>query len=277
MHLRAIRKIRALLSLSRRMRALEANFSDLQTQIDQHVSLASVRSPVPRMPPKHLQVRVAGIYNSSFYSSGQHQVQDIEAFLRSNGKSFQDFETILDFGCGCGRTLIPLSQFVPTERVYGTDIDGEAIHWLKTHHASFRDLDVNGVKPPTKYANDIFDFIYVVSVFTHLPEDMQFAWLEELHRIMKPGGIGVLTTHGEKHYSRLQGEAARDMSARGFHYSITGVVDGLPEFYQTTYHSHEYVRREWARYFDIVAIRELGLCHNHDLVMVAKDHPRPKR
>ena len=276
MHLKAIRKIRAILALSRRMRALETSFSDLQTQIDQYIWLASVRAPIPRMPPKHLQVRVAGIYNSSFYSSGQQQVSDIEAFLQSNGKSFNDFATILDFGCGCGRTLIPLSQLVPTERVYGSDIDGEAIHWLKTHHPSFGDLDVNGIRPPTKYADDTFDFIYVISVFTHLPEDMQLAWLEELHRIMKPGGVGVFTTHGEMHYSKLQGEAAREISARGFHYSMTGLVDGLPEFYQTTYHSHEYVRREWGKYFDIVAIQELGLGHNHDLVMVAKDHPRSR-
>lgn len=272
MRLKAIRKIRAVLALSRRVRALEANVSDLQTQIDQHISLASVHTPVPRMPPKHLQVRVAGIYNSSFYSSGQHQIRDIEAFLQSNGKSFQDFQTILDFGCGCGRTLIPLSQLVPTERVCGSDIDGEAIHWLKTHHSTFRDLDVNGTQPPTKYDDDTFDFIYVISVFTHLPEDMQLAWLAELRRIMKPGGIGVFTTHGEMHYSKLQGEAAEEISARGFHYSLTGLVDGLPEFYQTTYHSHDYVRREWTRYFDIVAIRALGLGDNHDLVMVAKDH-----
>lgn len=174
MHLKAIRKIRALLSLSRRTRALEANFSDLQTQLDQFVSLATVRSPVPRMPPKHLQVRVAGIYNSSFYSSGQQQVHDIEAFLQSNGKSFQDFETILDFGCGCGRTLIPLSQFVPSERIYGTDIDGEAIDWLKTHHGSFKDLDVNGIEPPTKYADEAARVRYetlIVAAIRDIAED----------------------------------------------------------------------------------------------------------
>jgi len=43
--------------------------------------------------------------------------------------------------------------------------------------------------PPMSYEDNMFDFVYSISIFTHLPEDMQFAWLQELQRITKPGGI----------------------------------------------------------------------------------------
>ena len=36
-----------------------------------------------------------------------------------------------------------------------------------------------------------------LSVLTHLDEDNQFFYLKELNRITKPGGIIILSTHGD--------------------------------------------------------------------------------
>ena len=49
---------------------------------------------------------------------------------------------------------------------------------------------------PLAYADDTFDLVYALSVFTHLTEDLCEAWMDELYRIVKPGGAAIVTTHG---------------------------------------------------------------------------------
>jgi SAM-dependent methyltransferase len=48
--------------------------------------------------------------------------------------------------------------------------------------------------PPIKYPNNMFDVIYLYSVFSHLSEAAHQSWLNEFHRILKPGGIFIATT-----------------------------------------------------------------------------------
>ncbi len=59
-----------------------------------------------------------------------------------------------------------------------------------------------------------FDLIWAVSVFTHLAETWS-AWLLELHRVLKPGGILLATFMGEgmDRGDRGRGVASRSGSA----------------------------------------------------------------
>jgi SAM-dependent methyltransferase len=56
---------------------------------------------------------------------------------------------------------------------------------------------VNGVEPPLPYDDDSFDFLYSISIFTHLDEPLQQPWIRELERVVKPGGLIVITVSGE--------------------------------------------------------------------------------
>jgi len=48
------------------------------------------------------------------------------------------------------------------------------------------------------------DFVYALSVFTHLSEDLTKRWMREIVRILKPGGVFWFTAHtGIHHRSRL--------------------------------------------------------------------------
>jgi SAM-dependent methyltransferase len=134
--------------------------------------------------------------------------------------------------------------------------------------------DRSAMRAPTSYDDHSFDFIYGISVFTHLPEDMQLEWLAELARIAKPGATLLLTTHGEKHWGKFSGEEAAIMSERGFYYREAGPTDGLPDFYKNTYHSHGYIRERWSQFLNIVDIVELGLEAHQDVVLAT---PREAR
>ena len=65
----------------------------------------------------------------------------------------------------------------------------------------------------------------------------------------------------------------------GYHFRVDHKgalkLDGLPDSYQTAFHTREYVQREWGRYFDIVSHHEGGLHGHQDVVVLRKRTPCP--
>jgi SAM-dependent methyltransferase len=53
------------------------------------------------------------------------------------------------------------------------------------------------------FPDQSFDFIYALSIFTHLTEPLQSFWVEELGRVLRPGGHLLLTVHGESYLPEL--------------------------------------------------------------------------
>ena len=245
---------------------------DRDVRIDQLTTALVREAGLLPLPPKHLQVRVIGGYFSSFIESGYRIIDTIDRVLALSGKRITDFPSVLDFGCGCGRVLRAMRSRLPSARLFGADIDGEAIEWLQSHYPGIASFSAIPHIPPTEYEASSFDLVYGISVFTHLPEDLQFSWLQELKRITREGGYLVLSTHGEKHYEGLDDAARRTLREKGFHYfdSDYGKSINLPDFYQTAIHTRGYVEREWGRYFRVLGFVERGLDDHQDLVLLQK-------
>lgn len=220
------------------------------------------------LPPKHMQVRVVGAYKEDFARSGGHIADDIERVLALHGKSLRSFPSILDFGCGCGRLLNAVSRrLLPAQRLFGSDIDPEAVEWCQAHYARAADVALSPHMPRTLYSDAQFALIYGISVFTHLPEAMQFDWLRELRRISAPGAYLVLSVHGKSHFPRLPPEPRRAIEQRGFCHVDFGRTDGLPDFYLTTYHSERYIREHWSEFFEVLDVIELAIHNWQDAVV----------
>src|SRR5689334_987206 len=125
------------------------------------------------LPPAELRYRVSSSPDAqNFITIGKKCAQDIQAAVREVGYELAEFEHVLDFGCGCGRTLVHLKDLAPRAQFDGTDIDEGAIKWCK-ENLRFATFKVGEASPPTDYAADSFDFIYAISVFTHLDESYQ--------------------------------------------------------------------------------------------------------
>lgn len=239
--------------------------------------------PAPRAKPRtpdHLMIRVSGSCDISFYPTGHIALGQMRALLAKTGRSIDDFQSILDFGCGCGRVLLALHNERVPARLCGSDIDQEAMAWCRENFSPVATFDANPHLPPTRYADETFDFIYAISVFTHLPEDHQFAWLAELNRILKPGGILITTVHGPTTCASLPRAVRAEVQKRGFLYIdqshpdwppyLGAVTEGLPDFYRLTYHTFDYVREKWRDFFEIVAIEERGLNFIQDGIVCRK-------
>jgi len=210
------------------------------------------------LPPAELRYRVSSSPDAeNFINIGKKCARDIEAAVRKVGCELEEFKRILDFGCGCGRTLVHLKELAPRAQFDGTDIDERAIEWCQ-QNLPFATFKVGQASPPADYAADNFDFIYAISVFTHLDAPYQLQWLEELRRIAKPGGVLLLTVD-----SSLVGE-------KDFVFQRS-YEDGLfPAWYQNAFHSEKYVRENFGKYFEVLGYFRKGMNEHQDVVMLKK-------
>jgi SAM-dependent methyltransferase len=224
------------------------------------------------LPPASLRYRVHGKPDrESFLEVGQQCSQDILKALRKNGRELASFGSILDFGCGCGRTLLWFAKETSRPRFHGTDIDGKAIAWCQ-RKLTLGSFAVNEALPPLRYDAGSFDLLYAVSVFTHLDEERQFQWLEEIKRVVRPGGIVVLTIHGETCWDGLPPEHKALMESKGFTFFRADFYKGIfPAWYQDAYHTRRYVDENFSRYFKILDYIPQGLNNHQDMVVLQRE------
>ena len=153
------------------------------------------------VPPPRLLVRVAGTPDAEwFLESGRLAADTIREALERQGRRIEDVRSLLDFGCGCGRVLRHWREL--DAEIWGSDRDADLVAWSR-QHLPFARFERNGLEPPLALASGSFELVYALSVFTHLPEEVQLRWCDELARLLEPGGYLLLTTHGEAYVERL--------------------------------------------------------------------------
>ena len=117
----------------------------------------------------------------------------------------EDFPTIFDFGCGCGRLARQFIQQQPRpERYVGLDLHAGMIAWCNENLAAlaagfeFHHHDVlygafnpGADKPlhrPLDLGGETFSLVVAISVFTHLTQDQTEVYLSELAGTVAPTG-----------------------------------------------------------------------------------------
>ena len=202
------------------------------------------------LPPARLRFRVSeSLSIRQFLQVGERCSWLIEAAADLN-----QVRRVLDFGCGCGRTLRWLLKVGHSAEFHGVDVDREAIAWCTEHYPQAR-FAVNSPEPPLPFPDGFFDVVYCLSVFTHLNETMQDAWIGELHRLLAPGGVLLISVHGAAAAAQLKPEIAVELAQKGFVHKRSRKLKGiLPDWYHTTLHSPEYIeQRLTSRGFEQVA------------------------
>ena len=196
--------------------------------------------------------------------------------------------SVLDFGAGCGRIL---AHFVPAgPRLAASDVDPTAVAYLRRAWPQV-DSRVNASEPPLPYEAERFDVLYAFSVWTHLPPAAQARWLAEVGRVLRPGGLALITTLGFYGLELLNHSAApleaewRSVSADDlrregviYHeYAVLGqplpekeLFSGIQGSYGVSVHDPAYLRRAWAAGFEVVEIVERAMHGHQDLVLLRR-------
>ena len=220
------------------------------------------------LPPKPLRVRVGATPDpQKFRQMGTSLAATVtELVAPLAGKR------ILEFGCGCGRVLAHSASIHPEAQWYGIDVDLEAIAWCRKHLADLARWEACEEWPPLPFADGTFDTIYQISVFTHLPPDMQLAWLDELGRVLADDGMMVVSIYNEVINAILPDSVRSQLEEDGIFYGNDGGTAGLPNSYQSCFHTPNYVRQSWTKRFEITAWHERAFCHSLDAIVLRKKH-----
>ncbi len=159
------------------------------------------------IPPVNLIRLVTGVPDvRGFLQSGKAGAQTVLDMLESSGIRGGKGDSVLDFGCGCGRVIRHLKCF---SDLYGTDYNRNAVEWCAAN-LQFAQFATNELGPPLRYYDGQFSLVYAFSVFTHLPEDIQIRWIEEFRRIIRAGGHLIISTHGSFYLEQLNSSEQQD-------------------------------------------------------------------
>jgi glycosyltransferase involved in cell wall biosynthesis/SAM-dependent methyltransferase len=135
--------------------------------------------------------------------------------LRRVGTSLDAVRRGLDFGSSSGRVVRALQAVYPQAEWHGADPNQDAIAWAREHLPGI-DFRVSPQDPPLPYDDGAFDFVVAISIWSHYGEGAALRWLDEMHRIVAPGGLFVFSTHGlhSVRYYAEQGTRAPGQSAQ---------------------------------------------------------------
>jgi SAM-dependent methyltransferase len=216
-----------------------------------------------------------------FDRSGCQSAQELEIFVASVGRTLDSFTRVLDFGCGPGRVTRWLEPLTATWELHGCDIDKQAIDWDQKH-LPFATFEHTGAEPPLPYSDGYFDLVINHSVFTHIDERYQDLWLEELRRVVAPGGLLILSIHGEFAFQIAEGEMRgggedpepwrRALERHGILFVADDAYLGgvFPDFYHTTFHSPWYVFSHWSKWFDVKSYLPTADLGRQDVVVLQR-------
>ena len=161
------------------------------------------------LPPADLIRMTSGLYRRAsdpdaifrrYEKTGVESAGFISDLLARHGADMRSFGSLLDFGCGCGRVARRWRDL--PARVHGSDYNPHLARWC-ADQLPFGEFVNNAGEPPLPYGDATFDFIYSISIFTHLDEPLQLPWMRELTRIVRPGGLMLITVSGEVYGRRL--------------------------------------------------------------------------
>jgi SAM-dependent methyltransferase len=234
-------------------------------------------------PPPELVAQTSVLYERDlpaatdrygYLAGGYLGVLTVLGTVERFGFDIAEAEAVLDFGCGAAKN-IRLLRGVRGLRVVGTDVSGAQIEWAREHVPGV-EFHVNGLEPPLTFAaDDSFDLVTAASVFTHIPLDLQRPWLEEIRRVLRPGGYFFCTVAGAYHIDvQLSTELREQLRTAG---QVTLAADDPGVSHGTraagswdVFQTREEVRRSFGSAFEILHYTETTMERAQDNLVLRK-------
>ena len=191
---------------------------------------------------------------------------------RLAGKHGIDGGRCYDFGGSSGRVCRNFAIQSDAWDVWLSDFRESSIEFALRHLPKKIKPFMNSAFPSLPLPDGYFDLVFACSVFTHINET-EIPWLLELRRVLRVGGMAVLSTHNDATWDWLMQNPDDGLrkQIRTWRPDI-GHLAKIPEgerivvthrdddpYNCNVFHSDAYLRRTWGRYFDIAEIVPLSM------------------
>lgn len=170
---------------------------------------AAIRRFLPGMPGEEVQLRYTGDAGDVTLREGFQAYTLFRDLFEQHHGGLKPETQILDYGCGWGRIIRFFLKDVSPVSLVGADpvedvlaIAGRTNRWCRFEKIPFT--------PPSPLPANSFDLVYSFSVFSHLSEDRHKLLLADLARVLKPGGLMMVTTRNRgfiDYCASLRGES----------------------------------------------------------------------
>jgi SAM-dependent methyltransferase len=181
---------------------------------------------ISHMPPEDVHTMARG----AVAAGGDPFLADLVLDgLDQAGAPLPEGGTVLDFGSSSGRALRMLAAARPDLQCVGCDPNAEAIAWAQQWLGDRARFFVSPQAPPLDLSDASVDAAYAISIWSHFAEAPARAWLDEMARVVRPGGALLLTTHG---FDMLATSARRGLISRE---SLAAAAQGMLQ------HGHHFI------------------------------------
>lgn len=202
-----------------------------------------------------------GPHHFSYWASGLRDMRDMLACCDRFGVRVKDY---YDFGCASGRVVRHFAVNRPEISVLASDINRRHVEWIMNYLPPSIVVFQNHSIPTTPLPDNSVDLVSAFSVFTHI-EAFETAWLMELRRILRPGGLAWVTVHTERTWAEMTPEWPIYKALQS-HPDFKALPPGAPlpaeravfrwkadsSYSSNVFYSIDYIKRNWKRYLDIV-------------------------
>lgn len=239
------------------------------------------KDPYPIPCPEDREGYAPG-YDGPYWMSG---LEDYLKIMEAAKRYGVEPKSVFDFGCASGRVLRHFAAQTDIPEIWGSDINRRHVRWLFEFMPHTVKPIFNHCVPALPIRDNSVDIISAFSVFTHI-DTFETCWLAELRRIMSDDGLAYLTVHNEDTWVALR-EVVDDPKNRliqsilriepGFVEMLQGDMPDTKAVYRFSqsgpyraqvFHSNNFLRKVWGRFFTIEEI--LPLHHTRQTVLVLR-------
>jgi SAM-dependent methyltransferase len=158
--------------------------------------------------PRYRRGALTDEARAEFFASGRKHMEHVLRMIRSHADPDFNPRSVLDFGCGVGRLLVPFASIA--DDVVGIDVSPSMLAEAR------RNCDALGASAVKLVSTDDeldglggrFDLVHSYIVFQHIPTERGMAILPRLLRHLAPAGAGALHfSYGHSFYADTYGLA----------------------------------------------------------------------